>query len=802
MDKKKTGILLLIALVGVATGIIIFILFFKTGDDYVKNADEGGITRCEWMEMLCEQTGIIEYRNETPYFSDIEKDSTYYPYLQSAVEWEVLDPEDDFNGENFASGEFVAITAMKTIGERKLQIYLGTEDGLTDEDYTELAIGHGLIEEQQLSEGMSSEECGQVLNTLKSLYFSELRKDDYSNVVYQDGVVELLSGDVLQSNDDYTEIVVSDNIRDSLKEGTIIVFEQQNTQLKAAKEITEIASDGTLSLKPVELEQAVESFTVSDITELTFADIVNYYGLEENDDAINALNYRQGDEQLIDTKVFPFEKDSKGFKISLSTTEEEEQKYLEIQVTDNDTGLSYTFPKYKTEKGSEYDIEIDIDKLCIGVQADYSSLGVIPNYAEIAVDAHAAFTGTIKEEDAEKKIPLFKTPVPLGSGVVGVDVQIALVISAEGSMSFAAELPVEVDMCFEQGKGFKNYKNDVSIENPAIEINCEASTMFCLEPTLTAFGIGIIDGEVEAGVTANAQTVFRPNRQTCTDVSISFPVITVSACGDDKADTVVGNMGFSGEWEILSAENAPFQKKLHWEFFSGKMPQFVETCTYEESGQDTETDNPDEEENRENISVNTYHTRYREVNQDDSPVFSFDYPDNWEISKEEVNGNSMDLFWEYAKEVVELTNERGVTVTFIKIDGELFELARGASGHFYTEYKAEKITDAVPILSEDSANFVVAKMTLLGEMFPEVDLDIQPASSEHVSYAVMQESVVDEYIDMYDGIFGGMGMYAYYEGISFEYPEPYVFFAEAPEGQFTEEEEEEVIGILTSFREE
>lgn len=36
--------------------------------------------------------------------------------------------------------------------------------------------------------------------------------------------------------------------------------------------------------------------------------------------------------------------------------------------------------------------------------------------------------------------------------------------------------------------------------------------------------------------------------------------------------------------------------------------------------------------------------------------------------------------------------------------------------------------------------------------------------------------------------------------ISFNYPEPYVFFAEAPNGQFTEEEEKEVIGILSSFR--
>lgn len=251
--------------------------------------------------MLCEQTGIIQYQNETPYFAGVNKNNVYFPYLQSAAEWEVLDASADFDGENFASGKFIALTAMKTIGERKLQIYLDTENDITDDDYIKLAIEHGLIQEQQLLEGVSIEECEYVLNTLKDLYFGEFWKDDYSKVIYQSGVIELSLDDVLQSNSDCSAIIVSDNIRDSLKIGTIIVFEQESTKLKIAREITEMDSDGTLSLSPVELNQVVESLTVSDITELTFSDIVNYYESEENYDAINALSTRQNTGKLIDT---------------------------------------------------------------------------------------------------------------------------------------------------------------------------------------------------------------------------------------------------------------------------------------------------------------------------------------------------------------------------------------------------------------------------------------------------------------------------------------------------------------------
>lgn len=795
MNKKRTVILILfIVAISILVGIVIIYDISKMR--IVGNAEfvnEGDITRYEWIEMLCTQTGITEYQSETPYFSDVEKDSTYYSYLQSAVEWKILDPTTNFDGENYASGKFVALTAMKTIGERKLQIYLDTENDITDDDYIQLAIEHSLIQEQQLLEGLSIEECEYVLITLNNLYFGEFWKDDYSKVVYQSGVIELSLDDVLQCNTDCSEIVVADNVRDSLKIGSIIVFEQESTRLKIAREITGIDSDGTLSLSLAELDQVVESLTVSDITALTFSDIVNYYGLGEDYDVINTLNTQQNTGKLIDTKIFTFEMDSKGFKLSLSTEEEDEEKYLKIQAIDNATGLSADLPmKYKVEVDDEYSAEINIDKIYIGGQADYSALGSLLNYAEVAVDAHATFNGTIKA-DTEKKILLFKTPVPLGNGAVGVDIQFYLVISAEGSISFEAELPIEMSICFEKGKGFQNFKPDISISDPIIEANCDVSAMLRFEPTLKIFEVvPLIDGEIDVGVTASAKSVIRPDSQQCFDVSISFPILTISVCGDDKADTFVGSLGFSAEWEIISSENAPVQIGLHYEIFPDKSAQFVENCTYdgtEKKGVIKNTENA-----KENPSIHTYYTRYGEINQTDSPVFSFDYPDNWSISKEEVNGNST-IFEEYAEEVVELTNERNIKITFIKFDSFLFEA--GASGHYYVEYEAEKMTDAMSILPNDSTNFVVAKLTEEGAMIAGADSNLESPDSEWISYALMPENDIDRY----GGYLSSMGaLTGYHEMISFNYPEPYVFFAEAPNGQFTEEEEKEVIGILSSFR--
>ena len=96
--------MLFIVAISILVGIVITYDISKMRmADKAEFVNEGNITRYEWIEMLCTQTGITEYQSETPYFSDVKKDSTYYSHLQSAVEWEILDASADFDGENYAS---------------------------------------------------------------------------------------------------------------------------------------------------------------------------------------------------------------------------------------------------------------------------------------------------------------------------------------------------------------------------------------------------------------------------------------------------------------------------------------------------------------------------------------------------------------------------------------------------------------------------------------------------------------------------------------------------------------------------
>lgn len=559
--------------------LISVIIFFLIRNHAI---DENSVNRYEWLEMLGERFGVNEYINEFPYFKDVDSENPYFAYIQSAVEGKILDVSSDFDGEKYASGEFIMVTAMKTLGESKVRIYLNADADITDETYAELAIEHGLVEKEKLKNRFTKEECEQVLETLYNLYFSEFWKDDYSDVVYQDKVIELSPKDVLQSNIDGSEIIVTNDTLNSCKAGNIIVFTQENTGLNLARKIAGIDSDGTLTLDDVELNEVVETLTVSDITEVTFDDIVNYYSLDEDISASNGLLFQQNNTNFIDTAIFSSGVNSKGYTISVSTQGKDEKRCIAIQITDNATGISYALPiSDKVKKEDDYAAEINIDKIYIGGQVDYSLWGGL-KYAEAAVDVHATFKSEIKAEK-EKKILLFKTPVPLGNGLIGADIQIYLVLSVDGSISFEAELPIEASVSYEENRGLRNFEHHISVEDPIIEVNCNAGAGLRIEPILMVLGCpNVMDMEFDIGVSAGAKVITRPNSQICADISISFPVITVSVCGDDDIDTIIGDMGLSGEWEIISSDDAPIKRGLHYELLTEKKAQYVKECTYVE----------------------------------------------------------------------------------------------------------------------------------------------------------------------------------------------------------------------------
>ncbi len=842
MSKKKK-MMVLLAGVGLALGIgaLLYMVFREKGSADSVPAGEGEVTRYEWMEMLCEQTGLTDYETEEPFFSDVDGGHRCFPYLQSAVEWEILEAGTEFHGENRASGRFIALTAMKTVGERKLGIFLELEEKVTEEAYLRIALDYGLVEEERIDGGFSREECLQILKKLRELYFGEFWRRDFAEVVYKEGVVELAAGDLVWCDQDCLEAVVSADRAGSLEPGDIMALEKRDDGIKVARKVAEKGSDGRLVLSPVELDQVVESLRVSDITQLTFDHIADYYGFGETM-AGGGQGGRQVQGNVIPTRVFDTGNiEDKGFKVSLSVAEEDEDggsgsaetgdagylgsvkvpgpKSLEIEFTNHNTGVSFktTVPGIQIEAEEEFSAELDVESITVGAQADLSLKGL--NYVEVGVSVQSKVTGAVKLFEGEKKIKLFQGAVPLAGGVMSVDVQLSLVFSAEGNLSLAVEVPFDLDVRYEKGKGLRNIPLPIAVENPVIEADCEMGASIGIEPILRSLGVSVIDMELDTGAKGEAKVTSHPDGQVCSDLSFAFPVMTVSACKDDDAQSLVGKMGFSGEWEVLTQENAPFKKALHHELLPDRTVQLVEECTYgmaknpagtgqggEETGGEGTVLPVGEEESSPDLpgETHTYNTRYGDVYFVDAPRFGFNYPDGWKVEKEETSQDMSNLFGEQ----VVLSNDRGVTVTFMYYNGNPGNL--GAGGRYMARYEAVKVAEAAfePYTPEteeerennwnsdwDLGNMVVARMKQTGIMeIYETDY----AEVDGVTfYALLPQARLEES----QGVIESYGETGAMEDFSFNYYGYYGLMAQAPDGKFTEAEEREVVGILASFRE-
>ena len=188
---------------------------------------------------------------------------------------------------------------------------------------------------------------------------------------------------------------------------------------------------------------------------------------------------------------------------------------------------------------------------------------------------------------------------------------------------------------------------------------------------------------------------------------------------------------------------------------------------------------------------NECRTKYAEVNMVSAPTFLIQYPANWSIVEETLNRD-------YIGETITLENDRGVRVYYANLSvAEVKEYGRVM---YKMDISEETESSFVPGYVSGTqyaslGKFVVAKVQVTGSLCMDTDTRYQDSEGA-VMFAVLPKRLV--------GTQSEVRNCGYYNGFSlfyFDYATPYALFATAPEGKFTEQEEAEVVAILSSFRE-
>lgn len=144
--KKKIIIgvsVVVIVIVAIAAGIVTGTSSNKKSSNDINVSCKAAVTKNEditcydWLKKLCSKTGIEA--------EDYRKAAKEYGYITDG---------DEFSDDDIASGGFMALTSMRAMGEGKMQIYLGTDDEISDNTNIELAIDKDLIAEDSLDKGV------------------------------------------------------------------------------------------------------------------------------------------------------------------------------------------------------------------------------------------------------------------------------------------------------------------------------------------------------------------------------------------------------------------------------------------------------------------------------------------------------------------------------------------------------------------------------------------------------------------------------------------------------------------------
>ena len=169
-NKRIILIMAAIAIIAFITGIIIAIL--------VINRSKDKVTRFEWIEALCDGTDIKEHENNEPFYNDVDDKDPSFHSIQAAVEADVIPITKKFEGDKPVTGEYAAVTALRALDGYKRNHSENVPHDKTDEDYLELAIEYGLIEESERDKTLSEKRCHEILAKLSDLMHSNQNIDD------------------------------------------------------------------------------------------------------------------------------------------------------------------------------------------------------------------------------------------------------------------------------------------------------------------------------------------------------------------------------------------------------------------------------------------------------------------------------------------------------------------------------------------------------------------------------------------------------------------------------------------------
>lgn len=548
--------------------ILVVIMVFGTiltGCGKKETATENtNITQGEWLTRLNESFGMSTYENETPYYSNIDSNNTYFPTYQIAKEWGILDDNVEINPSKEITKEVAANSLVNIANLTGDSTEIKNKDKLYDANKTGIAISNGIFslddkKKFDYDSLISKEDADKVISIAKDKWLHPNYEMNESYDI-KSGVVDLSEKkssitDYRINDDNSVFIATSDN--SIVEDGYtyVIPANSNNLYAKAYKAKSVEVVDGGILIhntdENLEFEDVVKEMHVQNSFKPDFANCIittpDGSVIDNNESTTqtytdrtyssNSLAYNSGSSNGKTKQTYEIAKQTAKFDIAVGsdgkiTVEIGPQKIAttysgKVKIKGREVELS------KTLEMSDFSVDGKVDYSFFGglklirSQASYqinekyaastnlfdiTNIDKFDSSHNISDDAEAqqilndTFSKFIekageKYQSSSIKICDIATPLTIG-GVAGVNFELRLGISASGKIEISMSSKVTEGIEYAKGKGIRNISEKSVDSDITVEAEAEAYLYFGI--VLGAFGFNIADLGAEVGVGASA----------------------------------------------------------------------------------------------------------------------------------------------------------------------------------------------------------------------------------------------------------------------------------------------------------
>ena len=594
----------------------------------------------EWIVQISESLDIKDFKTQTPYYLNIDKESIYYSPIQALVEWGVIDTKYELDLDQELTREFVAytLTNLYTSDLTASQVKDSNKSKYPRHIEKAVAIGlfnldsRGCFNPKRL---IDKQEALSILDkVVKHLNYQEFEKA-YTNINWKD---DLNIAEITPINYDAENEKAYFNKDISLNKGDIIKWENEALQYyKKVEDIKELQKDDPknnfgndvveVSLSDPLINELFKDIEAYNTFDLNFTDAkiepfkteeidgIDEVHLDFNDatdepattlietsfndnyEIVNVSNFKTGSFKFEDydvkysvnsnsIDVTLSKKDSKGNQITGKASLFDVRPSYKWKYSNNIIEEAYLKLDFKTNEYIELKKESYTNKF-----SDFKNIDPT-NFIQ------TLFNSFKDEKDMlETIIPICKISVPIsGAPMFTLVMQLQVEVSTSGRIKLNVSNQNTIGMAIVNNKirTFSDVNKDIDFI-----VKASAKAMLGVYGGLNIANMSLMDIGVSAGVSADLQSVIHlyDSKGKVSSIKSEYPTDLldelsignddVKICGDLKggfildvnfnsSKTTAYKLGLNKKLNVLNPDNSPLFPGFNKHLENW---QFVEKCT-------------------------------------------------------------------------------------------------------------------------------------------------------------------------------------------------------------------------------